>query len=44
MIGIIADGNRTNQKSFNNLRSNDEKPWLAGNDTFLVLHAYSKAI
>ena len=40
VIGIIADGNRTNQKFFNNLRSNDEKPQLAGNDTFLLIHAY----
>ena len=39
MIGIIADVNRTNQKFFNNLRSNDEKPWSAGNDTFLLIHA-----
>ena len=36
VIGIIADGNRTNQKLFNNLKSNDEKPWLAENNMFLL--------
>ena len=36
VIRIIADGNRTNQKHFNNLKSNGEKPWLTENNTFLL--------